>query len=171
MQDLTRRRLLAAAVAGAVAGLGSGCTGSHEVATTPVIGPDHGPLAAALARERALLTAYADAMASFPQLAAELGALGGQHQQHLEALLEHAGTSPTPGSSATLKPTAQPSSSAQHPDSSARAKAMRRRLADLERATGQQHGDAAVSASRVLAPLLASLAACEASHALVLSKS
>jgi hypothetical protein len=124
---------------GSAAALSAACTSGGKAAPAP-IDPDVAISAAAVAREQALLASYDAAIAATPALAAKLGPLRADHLAHLTAL----GGSYTPGTA-----------SAQD-------------LKALERTTAAAHSAAVLTASRRLAPLLASLAAAEASHLVVL---
>lgn len=149
---LTRREVLAAGSLGAL----TACTSSDPVPPAPV-DPDVALVAAAVVREQALLTSYDDALAAHPELAALLTPLREQHFQHLARL--------QPATTATTTATAGPLGS---PSRGGSPLARRAALAALERAASAAHGAAAVTASRQLAPLLASLSASEASHVVVL---
>jgi hypothetical protein len=142
--QLSRRDLLAAGALGAL----SACTTPTTPRPAPV-DPDAPVLAAAIAREQALLLAYDGAIAAHPRLANLLGPLRADHAEHLARLAPAAAGTP---------PASAPRGSGDP----------RRALAALERATSAAHGAAALTASRVLAPVLASLSACEASHLVVL---
>ena len=135
----TRRQVLALC-----AFVPAACTHRHALLPDPA----QPFLDAAVARESALLAAYdaAIARASTPQLAA----FRAEHAAHLSALESavRPSASPTPSASVAAAP----------PGS----------LVALERATAAAHADAAVSAPARIAPLLASLAACESSHAALL---
>lgn len=151
--QLTRRDVFTVGALGAL----SACTSPADKTPEPV-DPDVALLAAAVAREQALLVAYDDALLAHPSLAGLLAPLREEHQQHLDRLQPPSPsatpTTPTPDASATPEPT-RPA-----PDRAA--------LAGLERAASTAHGAAAVTASRRLAPVLASLSASEASHLVVL---
>ncbi len=163
--QLTRRDLLAAGALGAL----TACTSTIPPEPIPV-DPDLALVAAAVTREQALLTAYDAALADHPGLTSLLAPLRAQHLQHLQRLQPPA--SPT-GAASSLS-TASPLSSS--PTRTAvptplpldRPVARRRALATLERSTSIAHGGAALTASRQIAPLLASLSASEASHVVVL---
>ena len=152
----TRRSVLTAGVLIPLGGLGAACTSSRPATPHPV-DPDLALVAAARIREQSLLDAYADVTAAFPHLSVELSQLSSQHLEHLTAL----GTTTASG-------TPSVTTRVQRPDTSRGSGDPRTRLAALEHTAATQHGAAAVTASRKLAPLLASLAACEASHAVVL---
>lgn len=123
----------------------------------PAAAPDPGAglVTAAAARERALLTAYDDVLAQHSDLAGLLSPYREDHAAHLHAL--------DPGTvvSATVSPTTSRTSRR------ARARAQER-LRALESRAGSAHARAAVTAPPAQAPLLASLAACEHSHAALL---
>jgi hypothetical protein len=135
---LTRRHLLASTgLAGAAA-----CTTSKTPPPPKAVDPDIALRAAAVAREQSLLAAYDVALAARPALATKLTPLRADHVTHLAALQTPDATA-TP---ATATATAGPP------------------LAQLEKAAAGAHAAAALLASRELAPVLASLAACESSH-------
>ena len=144
MQPTRRQALLAGTVA--VAAGAAACTAERTPRQSSPT-PDDALREAAGARERALVDAYAAALRAHPQHTALLAPLLGDHATHLAAL----GSSPAPSASPALTPA--PSL---------------RQLAAQERAAATAHAGAALTASRDLAALLASLAACEASHAAVL---
>lgn len=121
------------------------------------VDPDAALITAAQARERALLAAYRVEAVRLPHLATELQAFADDHIEHLMAL---------GGEPGTLLPT--PPTAAQRADSSRPAVAARKRLAALERIAGAEHAKAAGTASLKLAPVLASMCACESAHAAVL---
>ncbi len=149
----TRRQALSA---GAVAGL-SLLTGACTRTPPPQLPPavkdpqavsDEALRREAVAREQELVQAYAAALHAHPKLTALLAPLLGDHAAHLAAL------GPAPETSAGAGEGAE--------------KVSLRRLAAKERAAASAYAQAALTASRELAPLLASLAACEASHVAVL---
>ena len=136
--QLTRRSLLT----GGALGLAAACR-----RTAPPASPDPDvPLrAAALQREQELLAAYQAVIASRPALAAHLQPLAADQTAHVVAL----GTSPSPTPAAsTVSTVAQ--------------------LKVLERQAAAAHTAAALTASRSLAPELASLAAASSSALAVL---
>jgi hypothetical protein len=143
----TRRQALAAGAAVLVAGSAAACT-PDEAPDAPVRTRDDLLREAAVAREQDLVDAYAAALQAHPQHATRLARLLGDHSAHLARL------GPVAGTSASPRPVA--------PALSLRA------LAARERAAATAHAAAALRASRELAPVLASLAACAASHAAVL---
>lgn len=136
----TRRQVLAL---GALlpTGLATACTHHHPLLPDPA----QPFLDAAVARENAILAGYDAAIArgSTPQLVA----FRADHAAHLAALVAAVRPSSSPAPSAPPVP-APPGS-----------------LVALERSTAAAHADAAIAAPARIAPLLASLAACESSHA------
>lgn len=154
----TRRQLLvagAATLASAAACTSRGDKGPPSV--DPTAAAVQSVRAAAVAREVALLQAYADALAGQPTLAAALGPVVADHTAHLQQL--------SPGA---VPPTARPVIGRRPPA----AVVASLRQAELQAAT--KHATAAESAvgespcGQPLAPVLASLAACESVHALQL---
>ncbi|MCW2600395.1 MAG: lipoprotein [Frankiales bacterium] len=152
---LTRRSALASAGLALVAA----CTPKGRTAAAPAVDPDVALTAAAVAREQALLAGYDDALAAAPTLASRLAPLRAEHAAHLAALgsPESPGTSSTPASSPTRSPTGPPTPPA-----------LLRDLAALERTAATGHATAVLTASRALGPVLASLAASESSHLVLL---
>lgn len=119
--------------------------------------PDVALRSAAAERERALLREYDAVLAARPGLSPRLRPLRGHHAEHLEALLGPApSTSEDPSAIAPAPPPAD--------DAAALV-----RLTGLERAAGDAHARDCLAASRVLAPVLASLSAGELSHQVALS--
>lgn len=154
---LTRRSAFAAAGLAVV----TACTSRERSAPAPAVDPDDALRSSAVAREQALLVAYDDALAAAPALAARIAPLRAEHATHLAALLGPT-SSPSPAPSAPTPSTPTSSTPSQAPGS------LLLGLVVLERATASAHASAALTASRRLAPVLASLAACEASHVVVL---
>ncbi len=155
--SLTRRDLLLGGTAIAAGALVVGCTGEPD-ARPARVDPDLALRAAAVLRERELLAAYDAALVDHPALRAVLAPLREDHAVHLARLEELTDPvmSPTPSAPPVVAPVK---------DAPA---ARRTALRGQERAAQAAHRDAAITASRSLAPLLASLAACEASHAALL---
>ena len=158
--DLRRRSVLAATVM-AVPLVAAGCKGVGGLGTLPKPAPDVAVLHHAIATERALIARYHAALAGSPGLAGLLGPLLAQHREHLARLTSMLIAPATPGA------TPRPSASATAGPAAPRAAT----LAALETA----ETDAASSlvgrlalAPPALAQLLASIAASEASHALLL---
>jgi hypothetical protein len=112
--------------------------------------PDVPLRAAAVDRERTLLAQYDAAASSSPPLAARVAVVREEHARHLAALLGQAPTASPATSPAAAAPTLA-------------------QLVAAEHAAATAHAAGAVSASRPLAGLLASLAASEASHPVALA--
>ncbi len=170
----TRRAVLTSGLAALL----SACTTVPRRRRSPAVpDPDLALTAAAVARERLLLAAYDAVLATTPALAAQLGPLRADHVVHLAAL----GASPKPplaapgthssASSGAPVPGA-PAPRAPHPHvpaaRGAKGAPTAAELQGLERRAAAAHAAAAVTCSRRLAPVLASLAASESSHEVVL---
>jgi hypothetical protein len=141
----SRRRLLQAALLSPVA---AACTTKRDKDDGPV-DPDVAIRAAAVAREERLLDLYS---AAAPGVAGTLASIRAEHEAHLDALRPRsASPSASTGSPRSLPAVALPA------------------LVRAERAAAAEHAAAALTASRPLAALLASLAGSEASHAVVLT--
>jgi hypothetical protein len=160
--DLRRRSVLTAAIV-AVPLVAAGCKGVGALGTPPEPGPDVAMLRGAIGTEQALIARYRSAMAGSPGLAGTLSPLLAQHREHLARLTSM--LIEPPGRSASPQATPSPASTAA-PGSGPAAT-----LAALEAA----ESDAARSlagrlalAPPALAQLMASIAASEASHALLL---
>ena len=158
--DLTRRSVLAA-TAMTVPLVAAGCKGVGGLGTLPKAAPDVAVLHHAIATEQALIARYHAALAGSPGLAGTLGPLLAQHREHLARLTSMLIVPATP------RATSRPPASARPGPARPRAAT----LAALEAA----ETDAASSLVRrlalappALAQLLASIAASEASHALLL---
>ena len=136
-------------LSGGILGLAAACTSGARVAAPRVPTRDDLLRQQAAVREEALLRMYNAALAAFPVLAPELGPLRDHHVQHRAAL----------GATVAVTETAAPALLG------TTAAEARTRIAALEKGTSQLHAKAALMAGRELAPLLASLAACESSHA------
>ncbi|HEX3389232.1 MAG TPA: ferritin-like domain-containing protein [Streptosporangiaceae bacterium] len=158
--DLRRRRVLAATVM-TVPLVAAGCKGVGGLGTLPKAAPDVAVLHHAIATEQALIAQYHSALARSPGLAGTLGPLLAQHREHLARLTSMLIAPATPR--ATPRPSASATAGAPAPQAAT--------LAALEKA----ETDAASSLVRrlalappALAQLLASIAASESSHALLL---
>lgn len=151
----SRRQVLVGSVVGAVTALTGACDLRGD-GRPPAAGPAPRPtdrlVAAAAARERALLAAYDEVLARHPDLATRLSPYREDHAAHLHAL--------EPG--AVVSATVTPSARRTPPKAAA---ALRARLRVLEQEAADTYARAAVGAPDEHAQLLASLAACEASHA------
>jgi hypothetical protein len=144
----SRRRLLQAALLSPVA---AACTTKRDKDDGPV-DPDVAIRAAAVAREERLLDLYSAAAPSTPGVAGTLASIRAEHEAHLAALRPR----PASPSASTGSPRSLPAVAP-------------RALVHAERAAAAEHAAAALTASRPLAALLASLAGSEASHAVVLT--
>jgi hypothetical protein len=169
----SRRQLLHAGVV-----LTAACTAGgtpHRTSSPAPVDPDVGLLADAQAREVALLAAYDEVLAQASS--AELASYRVDHAGHLDALVAQAQatsrmTPPATSGRQTPSATASggtPTTSASHAGLPVAGPAVRQRLAALEHQTGRGHASGTGPASEGLAALLSSLAACEASHAALLS--
>lgn len=116
-----------------VAGALSFAAACRTKAAPQAVDPDVALRSAALAREQALLDAYGSVVAAHPALASRLQPLASDKAAHVAAL-----GSPVPGTSTVTTLAA---------------------LKVLERTAATEHGRAVLTASRSLAPLLASLSA------------
>ncbi len=162
MVVLRRRTVLGLAGAGAGA-LAAGCTGTGGpgATPTPTVAPPPDPLLAELADERRLVALYAATAARHPALAERLRGPAADHADHVEALtraLDDAGSPAPTGPASSAAPRAVPASPA----------AALAGLRAAERAAAAARGAAALTAPGHRAGLLASVAACEASHQQVL---
>ena len=160
--DLRRRSVIAAAAA-AVPLVAAGCKGVGALGAPPTTGPDVAVLKAAIRTEQALIARYRAAMGGSPGLAGTLGPVLAQHREHLARLKSMLIEPSSPG--ATLR--ASPSVSAPPGTGSAPAATLAALEADENAAASSQAGRLAL-APPALAQLLASIAASEASHALLL---
>lgn len=177
--------LLAASLGSCSAGRGKPSAGptTHQPSATPTPtptplppDPDAPVLAAAADAEQRLLTAYAETVARHPSLKAKLAPFVGRHEHHLEAL--RSASDPSSASAASVAATTTPSDT---PDGtpasgasnvpatpavavtalvSAERDAAADRDTDVLRLRGPEH-----------ARLLASIGACEATHATALGQS
>jgi hypothetical protein len=152
-----------AATAMTVPLVAAGCKGVGGLGTLPKAAPDVAVLHHAIATEQALITRYHAALAGSPGLAGTLGPLLAQHREHLARLTSMLIVPATPR--ATPRPSPSATAGAARPRAAT--------LAALEAA----ETDAASSLVRrlalappALAQLLASIAASEASHALLLRR-
>jgi len=164
----TRRRVLGASVLAAAAALGaSGCDPrAWPWATPPRPAPDVAVLHDVMAAEDALIAKYTAVIAAFPSLRGRMSPLLAQHREHLARLRAQL----------VIPPGASPSESAA---ATARSRVPRPRVPASQAGAvsylrAAERGQAAalvrrlVSAPPSLAQLLASIGACEASHAALL---
>jgi hypothetical protein len=156
--QVTRRGVLSAAMALPLAA--AGCQGLRALGTPPQPLPDVTVLRGAIDGETVLIAQYTAVLAAQPGLAGLLDPLAGQHRSHLDRL--RARLIVPPGAAT---PSASPRPHVQAPDGAAAAQAF---LQQAEHGAAQALLGRLTSASPSLAQLLASIAAAEASHALLL---
>jgi hypothetical protein len=161
-RDATRRRVLAAAAAALPLVL-AGCKGIAALGSPPKPAPDVSVATDAIAVEQQLIAHYGAVLAAVPGLAATLRPLLDQHHDHLALLrarliVPHGGQ-PLPSPRATAR------GRAPVPGTTAAALGYLRDAEDAAAAALLAHLAAAPPS---LAPLLASISASEATHALVL---
>lgn len=159
----TRRSVLAAAMALPLAA--AGCRGIGGLGTPPRPLPDVAVLRDAIAGETRLISRYTAILAAVPTMAATLRPILDQHQAHLARLKARlvlpgaaGGASPSPRESASRL-------AGQVPGTPAAAQAY---LRGAEQGAAQALLRHLVAASPSLAQLLASIAASESTHALLL---
>jgi hypothetical protein len=158
--DLTRRSVLAA-TAMTVPLVAAGCKGVGGLGTLPKAAPDVAVLHHAIATEQALIARYHAALAGSPGLAGTLGPLLAQHREHLARLTSMLIAPATPR--ATPRPTASTPPGPAQPRAATLAA-----LEAAETAAASSLVRRLALAPPALAQLLASIAASEASHALLL---
>ena len=187
MNDVSRRvflvtGVLAAGAAGVGAGYATGHRKSPEVRAA--IGGrkaavDEPALAAAIEREAQLLARLQHAALADPTLAPTIAVLTRDHRAHAQALKAlsvsagasvSGGASPSRGSSvgagsSASAPAATAASSAETTSAEPRAVYRRADLVAWEKAAGRDSAQGCITAGPRLAPLLASISACEATHA------
>jgi len=170
MPTVQRRTLLASIVAAAgVSGLSGACTSTQTATRTPDQHdpPPPDPQLDDLADEHRLLDSYDATIAAHPDLAARLTPLRAHHADHASALQLVLGSAaggavPSPAASG---PVTLPSSGPTVPASTSAALAA---LREAEHAAASARARSCVSARSDRAPLLGSIAACEASHEVLL---
>jgi hypothetical protein len=138
----------------------TGCTTAGR-AEAPPPGPEVTLLAGTIQDEAALLALYEAVLTAHPSLAGRLGPLRDHHSHHLTVLKRHY----VPGTN-TGTATPAPAPTATSPDGESRAVAA---LRGAERRAAAARADEVGRATPGLAQLLASIGACEAGHAQVLS--
>lgn len=164
-----RRRVLSAAAALAVAGAVGGCLpGEDDEPDRP--DPDLLLRARVADEVRALAVQYAAVIDRFPDAAGELSTLAAEHEEHARALLPRRvartlTSTVSPTSSRRPDPTHTPT-----PTVAASLPAARADLASAERAASRRRIGQTRRAKPQTARLLASVAACEAAHAALLSR-
>ncbi|MDP9183126.1 MAG: hypothetical protein M3P04_10175 [Actinomycetota bacterium] len=156
----TRRQLLLGVTASALAA----CTTDKPTkSAAPTL--DDILRSEAVARERGLVDAYQAALLDRPELTPALAPLLAEHAAHLAALQPVPSPTPTPDAS-TGSPS--PTPRARPRQTVLRELALQEKRAAAAHANAAERAESATGCDRVLAPLLASLAASEASHAVVL---
>jgi hypothetical protein len=156
----SRREVL---VGGALVALG-GCLPDTEPAA-PARSPEERLRARVADEVDDLAARYAAVMARFPQGRPELSMLAAEHEAHVRALRGRGPASRprSPSPSPSAKGPAAPAV----PETLAEARAS---LAVVERAASRRRGRQATGTGPELARLLASIAACEATHAALLER-
>jgi hypothetical protein len=138
----------------------TGCTTAGR-ADIPPPGPEAALMSGAIQSEATLIALYDAVLATHPDLADRLRPLRDHHTQHLSVLKRHY----VPGTNAgMLTPT--PSAAPAVPPGPAKALSA---LRGAERRAASARADDATRAAPGLAQLLASIGACEAGHAQVLT--
>jgi hypothetical protein len=143
------------------------CTGSPSVVRPPPLTSDQRLAQRVTVEIRSLVAAYTATIAAHPATAKALGPLAAEHRAHLAALVTllpaPATSTPTPSPSASTSPSTTPPAVAPSPAAA---------LADLataERSAAARRSQQAGRAGPELARLLASIAACEAVHAVLVA--
>jgi len=162
--EATRRTVLAATAA-ALPLLAGGCKGIAALGTPPKPLADVAVARAAMAGETVLIARYEAVLAAVPGLAGSLRPMLAQHTDHLARLRARL-IDPRAGDRAAQGPSAAPSPGAAGVPSSPAAALTY--LRDAERAAAQSLLGRLHVASPSFAQLLASIAASEATHALLL---
>jgi hypothetical protein len=162
--EATRRGLLAAAAALPL--VAAGCKGIGGLGTPPPPAPDVAVLGEAIAGERAMISRYSVVLATVPDLAGSLGPLLDQHRAHLARLQARLLHPRTTGGASASPSASVPAGLAAALRTSAAARAYLRAAEDSAAQALLSH---LAVASPSLAQLLASVAASEATHALILT--
>jgi hypothetical protein len=163
-REATRRGVLAAAVSLPL--VAAGCKGIGALGTPPPPLPDVAVVRDAIAGETLMISRYHAVLAAAPALTGSLGPLLEQHREHLARLrarLIEPGAGSQPGHSPSP---AGSRSASQVPSTPAAARAY---LRQAEQAAATALLARLTTAPPALAQLLASIAASEATHALLLT--
>ena len=164
-----RQVILGAAAAAATTTVLAGCLPGDDEPEPP--DPELLLRARVADEVRSLAAQYAATVDRFPAARSELATLGAEHEEHARALLPRraaralASATATAGPSRSASATASPSA----PPVAATLGAARAQLAEAERAASRRRMRQLRGRSPELARLLASVAACEAAHAALLS--
>ena len=162
-REATRRGVLAAAVSLPL--VATGCRGIGGLGTPPSPLPDVAILRDAIDGETLMIARYSGVMTTVPALADSLRPLVRQHREHLATLRARL-IEPRARTQPEHPPSARASPAGTHvPGTPAAARAYLRRA---EQAAAQTLLSKLTAAPPSLAQLLASIAASEASHALLL---
>lgn len=153
-----RRAVLAGLAGSAVLPL-VGCEPDGPAAPAGPVGPDPAARAEALRLEDGLIAAYDAVVRQHPALASRLAPVRADHLVHRAAL---------GGSPPTATPSARPSATARADAADADPARALVALLGLERSAAARLQALCGTTSTALAPVLASVAACELSHGVVL---
>jgi hypothetical protein len=170
MRTIHRRTLLAALAVTGATGVAAGCTERGGSSSRPGGQSTPDPQLVDLADERELLAAYDATIARHAALADRLAPLRDHHAQHVAALERVMGR--TPDQSATARPSGGPEQTkaadagTSVPPTPAAALAA---LRAMERSAATARAGSCTTAPVDRAPLLGSIAACEASHEVLLT--
>ncbi len=167
--DLRRRSVLAAGAA-AVPLLAAGCKGVRVLGTPPKPSREVGVLDEAISAEQVMIARYRSAVNASPSLAGTLRPLLAQHQAHLAALQARLIVPPGAPATTALATTgpAATGSATPEPASPGTPATTLPALAAAEDAAAATFTTLLAAVSPSLAQLLASVAASEASHAVLL---
>jgi hypothetical protein len=143
------------------------CTGSAPV-HAPRLTADQRLARQVAAEITVLAAAYAATIAAHPRTRGALGPLAAEHEAHLLALVAFM-PAPTATPSLSASPSTSPSAAASAVPVASSPAAARAALATDERAAAARRRQQAVGAGPELARLLASVAACEAVHAVLVA--
>lgn len=152
----------------AAASLGTaGCATLNAASAAARVSPDVTTLRAAIAAETAMIARYTATAAARPGLRSGLGPLLGDHQAHLAELQHRLVVPPNPAVPTAAAPSARPGTepAPQVPAGDAAAVSA---LISAERAAAARLVAELRSVTPSFAQLLASIAACEATHATAL---
>jgi hypothetical protein len=161
VRSLSRRALLGGGALGVAAAVSAGCAAEEPV---PVVAEPPDPetvlLGGLIEEKERTIALYAAATST------RLVAFRQRHEAHLAELRRRlpSGSAPSPAASSPTVPAASPASPAPEPGVSLRT------LRDLERKAAALRSRQVEGTTPALAKLIASIGACEAAHALALSR-